>query len=89
MILQKSKTVDFDPSSKLHRASVVAFMRRNAWVDSPLRFTDDPEYGSVPEQVQTKLLRWYMDKETVKKSVMKPQQPSIKINLSYREKNHE
>jgi len=63
MILKHLATVTFDPSNKEHRAAVRAFMKRRAWADSPLRFTHDPTYGSVAEQVQTKLLLWYMEQE--------------------------
>jgi hypothetical protein len=72
MILQMPKTVKFDPSNKAHRASVRAFMKRRAWGDAPIRFSHDPVYGSVPEQVQTKLLAWYLEKEVApkKQSVM-------------------
>lgn len=62
MLLKKPEIV-FDPSKKEHRAAVRSFMVRKAWVDSPIRFAYDPAYGSVSDQVQIKLLQWYMDKE--------------------------
>lgn len=71
MFLQLPKTVKFDPADKAHRASVRAFMKRRAWVDSPIRFTYDPVYGSVVEQVQTKLLAWYLEREIMPKVVKK------------------
>ncbi len=43
-------------------------MKRKAWVDCPLRFTHDPQYGSVAEQVQIKMLDWYMTQEEIKES---------------------
>lgn len=65
MILTKSETIQFNPAQKLHRAAAKAFMVRRAWADSPLRFTYDPEYNqtSVAEQVQSKLLAYYLNKE--------------------------
>ena len=64
MLLKPTDTVVFDPSNKEHRAAVRLFMRRKAWVDSPMRFSPDPAYNSsVAEQVQTKLLQWYLDQE--------------------------
>lgn len=63
MLLQHTKTVKFDPDNKKHRAAVRAFLRRNAWVDSPIRFSHDPAYGSVADQVKAKLLAWYMKRE--------------------------
>jgi hypothetical protein len=63
-LLKRIDSVKFDPSNKEHRAAVRAFMRRKAWVDSSMRFTPDPAYNSsVAEQVQTKLLQWYLDQE--------------------------
>ena len=64
MLLKPTDTVSFDPSNKEHRTAVRLFMKRKAWVDSPLRFSPDPAYNSsVAEQVQTKLLQWYLDQE--------------------------
>lgn len=64
MILQKTNTVNFDPSNKSHRVAVAAFMKRTAWVDTEYRFTHDPAFGSVADQVKTKLLHWYLTKDT-------------------------
>lgn len=66
MILQSPNTVEFDPSNKKHREAVRAFMKRNAWADSPIRFSYDPGYGSIADQVRSKLLAWYMEKESGK-----------------------
>jgi hypothetical protein len=38
-------------------------MRRRAWGDSPLRFNHDPQYGSVADQVEKKLLVYYLSKD--------------------------
>lgn len=73
MLLQLPPTVEFDPSNKKHRDAVRAFMRRNAWVDSPIRFAYDPAFGSTAAQVQTKLLAWYMAKEEPKVKSTKEQ----------------
>lgn len=71
MLLQHPKTIKFDPNNKSHRAAVRAFMKRRAWVDSPIRFTHDPAYGSVVEQVQTMLLEWYLNREATPRKVKK------------------
>ena len=71
MLLQMPKTIKFDPSLKEHRAAVRAFMKRRAWMDSPIRFSHDPAYGSVVEQVQVKLLQWYMEQEEAPKRAKK------------------
>lgn len=63
MYLVKPATVNFDPANKEHRAAARAFLRRKAWVDCPLRFTHDSAYGSVAEQIQFKLLDWYVEQE--------------------------
>ena len=65
MLLKKTELVDFDPSKKEHRAAVKAFLKRTAWGDSPVRFKHDPEYSaaSVADQVQSKLLQYYLSKE--------------------------
>jgi hypothetical protein len=66
MPLEKQNTVKFDPSKKVHRESVAAFMRRRSWSDSPIRFSHDPAYGSVADQVEKKMLAYYMEKEKLK-----------------------
>ncbi len=66
MYLPKPETVAFDPNNKVHRAAARAFLKRKAWMDSPIRFTHDPGYGSVSEQVQSKLLDWYVAQEEAK-----------------------
>jgi hypothetical protein len=63
-ILQPAVAVEFDPSIKAHRMAVAKFMIRNAWADTNIRFTHDSDFGSVPEQVCTKMLRWYMAKDS-------------------------
>jgi len=65
-MLKRTDTVVFDPANVEHRRAVRGFMRRNAWVDSPLRFKHDPVYGNVANQVQVKLLQWYLDQEEAK-----------------------
>lgn len=65
-MLPRQELVVFDPANKAHRAAVRAFMKRRAWSDSPLRFAYDPAYGSVADQVQTKLLHWYISQEESK-----------------------
>jgi hypothetical protein len=77
MILQRVPTVAFDPSNKTHRAAVRAFLKRRAWLDSPLRFSHDPAFGSVADQVTTKLLEWYADRE--ENGTKKPSQLKLDI----------
>lgn len=76
MLLKHQETIKFDPSKKEHRAAVAAFLKRRAWSDSPFRFAYDPDYGSVAEQVQAKLLDWYLQKEATKLS-------SISVKLQH------
>jgi len=83
MLIPKQKTVEFNPANAAHRSAVASFMKRNAWVDSPIRFVDDPEYGSVPDQVKTRLLQWYMDQEAKKRVKVKP-----KVNIVLTRTNH-
>jgi hypothetical protein len=63
MVLQHKHTVDFDPDNKEHRQAYHAFSKRNAWGDSPLRFSRDPAYTNLITQVSDKLLKWYMTQE--------------------------
>ena len=63
MILQHPATTEFDPSNKEHRQAVRDFLKRNAWSDSKYRFKYNPAYGSIANQVQEKLLAWYIDQE--------------------------
>ena len=63
MYLQKPSTVTFDPSIKAHRQAAAKFLKRLAWRDSPIRFSHDPSYGSVADQIRSKLLQWYVDRE--------------------------
>ena len=71
MLLKRQELIEFDPSKKDHRAAIRAFMKRRAWVDSPLRFAYDPGYGSVVDQVQAKLLQWYVEQEELKENKIK------------------
>lgn len=64
MILQEVKRVEFDPTNLEHRCAVAAFMKRSAWVDASYRFTYDPDFGSVADQVKIKLLDWYIEQDT-------------------------
>ena len=73
MYLNKPATVDFDPNKKEHRAAFRAFMKRKAWTDCPMRFTHDPGYGSIAEQVQAKMLDWYIAQDEAKEA-RKPSQ---------------
>lgn len=66
MLLKRQETVEFNPANKEHRAAVRAFLKRKAWADSPIRFAHDPVYGSVADQVQAKLLQWYVVQEEAK-----------------------
>jgi hypothetical protein len=66
MKLQLPKIVEFDPSVKAHRMAVHAFMKRNAWGDTSMRFAHDPTYGSVAAQVREKLLNWYVFQEEIR-----------------------
>lgn len=68
MYLERPALVKFDPSKKEHRAAARSFMKRLAWVDSPIRFAHDPEFGSVADQVRIKLLNWYMEQEDKRSS---------------------
>jgi len=63
MLLRHPEVVAFDPSKKEHRQAVRDFMKRRAWADTAMRFAHDPSYASVANQVQCKLLEWYMHHE--------------------------
>jgi hypothetical protein len=67
-LLKRPDSVEFDPSNKEHRLAVRAFLKRRAWADSPLKFTHDPNFGSVADQVQTKLLLWYSEQEEAREA---------------------
>ena len=64
MLLKKIQTVDFDPANPEHRLAVASFMKRTAWSDSKFRFSHDPAYGSVADQVKIKMLHWYIQQDT-------------------------
>lgn len=64
MILQKTNTVNFDASNPEHRKAVAMFMKRTAWADTNLRFSHDPAFGSVADQVKVKMLHWYIQQDT-------------------------
>ena len=80
MLLKRQEIIEFNPANKDHRAAVRAFLKRRAWMDSPLRFAYDPSYGSVAEQVQAKLLEWYVAQEEAKESKKPTQLRSRKTN---------
>jgi hypothetical protein len=64
MLQSKVNTVTFDPSKLEHRTAVASFMKRNAWGDSEFRFSHDPAFGSVADQVKVKMLHWYIQQDT-------------------------
>jgi hypothetical protein len=64
MILQKTNTVNFDASNPEHRKAVAMFMKRTAWADTSYRFSHDPAFGSVADQVKVKMLHWYIAQDT-------------------------
>jgi len=61
--LKVKSTVEFDPNNAKHRRAVLDFRRRRAWGDTDLRFSYDPQYGSVAAQVESKLLEWYINRD--------------------------
>lgn len=77
MLLEKQEVVKFDPAKKAHREAAAAFLVRRAWGDSPLRFAHDPAYGSVADQVEKKLLAYYMAKE--KLNIPKPKVQAVLV----------
>lgn len=64
MLQSKVNTVTFDPAKLEHRIAVASFMKRNAWGDSKFRFSHDPAFGSVADQVKVKMLHWYIQQDT-------------------------
>lgn len=63
MFLKTPAVVDFDPNNREHRQAVRDFRRRRAWGDTSLRFTYDPKFGSIANQVESKMLEWYLSRE--------------------------
>lgn len=74
MILQRTETVNFNPAKAEHRAAVASFMKRTAWGDSKLRFTHDPKFSSVADQVRSRMLDWYISRDSSLKSHAKSSQ---------------
>jgi hypothetical protein len=72
MILQRTETVNFNPAKQEHRAAVVAFMKRTAWSDTKLRFTHDPKFNSIADQVRARMLEWYISEDTGIESYAEP-----------------
>lgn len=67
MFIKPQPTVDFDPSIKMHRQAVYSFLKRKAWIDSPIKFRRDPAFTCLVTQVQTKLLLWHAEQENKSK----------------------
>jgi hypothetical protein len=76
-------TVVFDPNIAEHRLAVRAFMKRSSWGDSPIKFKHDPVYGSVANQVQVKLLRWYLDRDEAKEQKKAKSKEVVKDNVKF------
>jgi hypothetical protein len=77
--LKKPETVGFNPSNKSHRVAVRLYMKRKAWGDSPLRFAHDPAFSNVVDQVQTKLLQWFLDQEDTRDKKRAENKPSREV----------
>lgn len=65
MTLQRAETVIFNPAILEHRMAVKAYLKRNAWVDTNIRFRLDPKFGSLIEQIRSKMLNWYIEQESL------------------------
>lgn len=63
MTINTTPAVDFNPQDPTHRMAVARFMKRYAWNDAGIRFTHDPEYGNLVDQVKDKLLKFYLAQE--------------------------
>ncbi len=72
MYLKTAPRIDFDPANKEHRHAAALFMQRNAWADSPIKFTHDPDYDNVANQVRQKLLHWYMARDLGRVEITMP-----------------
>jgi hypothetical protein len=61
-ISKQFEYVDFNPSSKKHRAAFLEFKLTGKWPDN-LRFNLDPLYVSVPTMINQKLLDYYFQRD--------------------------
>lgn len=55
--------VVFDPSNRLHRQWVTAFLKTGSWRGCPVRFALAEEQGYFMAQIQKSLLMWYAQQE--------------------------
>lgn len=63
-ILRVQRRVEFNPSDPTHRRAVMAYFRRNAWSDSPIRFEHDTvNYHNLDQQVRDQLINWYSEND--------------------------
>jgi len=64
MLLSHQQPITFDPSNREHRLAVESFMKNKTWGN--IRFAGETgAYGSIPHQVQTRLLEWYLQQEKI------------------------
>jgi hypothetical protein len=55
--------VVFDPSNKLHRQYVTAFMTTGSWKGCPVRFAVNEDHGNLIGHIQRELILWYTEQE--------------------------
>jgi hypothetical protein len=63
MALQPMARVTFDPANKQHRKIFSDFVSNgNKWSGNNI-FILEEEYGSVPDMIRDKMIRYYMGRE--------------------------
>ena len=67
MLLKHKPTIKFDPSNKLHRQVVREYLETGRLSTDQFKFTPDAKYVSVAHQIQSELVKFYLDKELVAK----------------------
>ena len=65
MTINTPPTVAFDPANQQHRMAVGRFMKRYSWADAGIRFSYEPEYNNLVDQIKDRLLKHYLQQEPV------------------------
>lgn len=62
-MLTVNHPITFEVDNPFHRRMFACFLEHNKWMPESPRFVLEHPYVNVPLMIQTKLLKYYIDKE--------------------------
>jgi hypothetical protein len=66
-LLHSRPYATFDAHNKNHRMEYFKFLQTNTWSNCPVQFMVEAPYTELPHEINNKLVRYYFNKEFIKK----------------------